>query len=220
MKLILLICLIGAAMSATTLTTGTATLWTLTYLTPAATTTSYNLTLAYSTGVTTGTTAVSASGFQIGVICLTTVANYTLTAASATNTGFGFGSTASGASTIDAITNWGPLTLHTLASVTYTSDTSLTLGASGTTCTLVTPTAPTWAVYVHTYTFSSVAVCGNLGIMGATWYARCFHKATSATLLSASSGAITVSAAKNVTVGASNFVTGATILAGIAYLQF
>jgi hypothetical protein len=220
MKLILLICLIGAAMSAELLTTGTTTLWTLTYLTPAATTTNYNLTLAYSTGVTTGTTEVSSgSTMQIGVVCLTTVANFSLVAASS-NAGFGFGSQATAASAINSITGWGALTLHILSAVTYTTDVLLTQTALGSACTLVSATAPTWAAYVHTYTFSSVAVCGNLGIMGGTWYARCFHKTSTAVIIGASSLDLVVSAAKNVTVGASNLAVGATILAGIAYLQF
>lgn len=219
MKLILLICLIGAAMS-NMLTTGTSTLWTLTYLTPAATTTTYNLTLAYSTGVTTGVTAVSASAGHIGVVCITTVANFTLTAGTTSQTGFAFGTTASGATTINNVTNWGALTLTSYSVMTYASDTSLATGATVASCTLLTPTAPAWAVYVHTYSFSIAATCANLGIKGATWYARCFHKTTSAVLTTATGATLVVSAAKNVTVGASTFAAGATILAGIAYLQF
>jgi hypothetical protein len=220
MKLILLICLIGAAMSATTLTTGTATLWTLTYLTPAATTTIYNLTLAYSTGVTT-TAVVNVLNAEIGVICLVLTSNFTLADAATGQAGFGFGSIATTASASnDAVTNWGPLTLFTLTAVTKTSETLITTTGAGTQCLLTSALTPTYAAFVHTYTFSAVAQCTGLGVMSATWYARCFHKATSATLLSAASAALTVSAAKNVTVQASTFAAGATILAGIAYLQF
>jgi hypothetical protein len=220
MKLILLICLIGAAMSATTLTTGTATLWTLTYLTPAATTNNYNLTVAYSTGVTASAT-VATSGQEIGVICLLTVANYTLTASATVNqTGFAFGQTATGTATNSAAAFWGPLKLTSFTSAKYASDTSITAGTVVADCALVTPTAPAYAAFVHTYSFSSVAVCPGLGIKGALWYARCFHKTATTVLTTGTTGSFVVSAAKNVTVGASTFAAGATILAGIAYLQF
>jgi hypothetical protein len=219
MKLILLICLIGAAMSATTLTSGTATLWTLTYLTPAATTTIYNLTLSYSTGVTT-TAVVNVASAEIGVICLVLTSNFTLADAATGQAGFGFASIASGGSASNnAVTNWAALTLYTLITVTKTTEVLITTTTTGTPCTLTSALTPTYAAFVHTYTFSAVAQCTGLGIMGATWYARCFHKATSANLLSTAQ-ALTVSAAKNVTVQASTFAAGATILAGIAYLQF
>jgi hypothetical protein len=223
MKLILLICLIGAAMSANLLTTGTGTLWTMTYLTPAATTTSYNLTLAYSTGVTTGTTQVSASAGHIGVVCIITTSNFTLTAASTANLGFAFGTTSTAITTINNVTGWGPLTLSSYNALTYTSDTTLVTGSAAAnvvSCTLLTPTAPTWAAYVHTYTFSSTSVCANVPLKSASWTARCFNKVTNAVLTTAVSATLTVSAARNVTVGASTFAAGATILAGIAYLQF
>jgi hypothetical protein len=221
MKLILLICLIATAMSATTLTTGTATLWTLTYMTPAATTTIYNLTLAYSTGATTGSTTVNAASAEIGVICITTTSNFTLADGATSQAGFAFASVAGagGPATIDAVTNWAALTLFTMTALTKTTDIQIITTTTGTACVLTSAATPTYASFVHTYTFSAVATCTGLGIQGATWYARCFHKATSATLLS-TAATFVVSAAKNVTVQASTFAAGATILAGIAYLQF
>jgi hypothetical protein len=209
-------------MSANLLTTGTTTLWTLTYLTPAATTTIYNLTLAYSTGVTTGTTTVITASQNIAVLCIITTLNFTLADLATSQSGFSFTSTAGsgGVATIAAVANWGVLSFHSLTLLTHTSDTAITTGASGTACTLVSATAPAYATYVHTYSFSTVAACTSLALKGVTWYARCFHKADGSTTLSTTGTTFTVSAAKNVTVGASTFAAGATILAGIAYLQF
>jgi hypothetical protein len=206
-------------MSANTLTTGTTTLWTLTYMAPAATTTIYNLTLAYSTGVTTAA-VVNVDTFSIGVICITLTSNFTLADGATAQAGFAFSSLATAAASNNAAAGWGALSLYVLASLTKTTDTSIiaTVAASST-CALTSAATPTYASFVHTYTFSAVAVCGTLGIRGATWYARCFHKTTSATSL-ATAATFPVSAAKNVTVQASTFAASATILAGIAYLQF
>jgi hypothetical protein len=224
MKLaILLICLISAATCANVLTTGTATSWTLTYLTPAATTTSVNFTLAYSTGATAQATLIALSASTIGVVCIITTSNFTVVDTTLAVRGFSFEAVSTAATaTNNAVAGWGALSIWTHPAMTHTSEASLMTGAGSSTCALTTvANTPAIASFVVTYTNSIPSACTNLAAKGVTWYARCYHKTDSATVANiAATATIAVTAARNVTVGASTFATGATILAGIAYLQF
>jgi hypothetical protein len=226
MKLVLLlICLIAVANCSNIMTTATTNLWTFTYLTPAATTTAYNFTLAYSTGETTGsTTQITLNPGSIGLICIVTTLNFTVVDTVAGSAGWSIEAASSAATVLsNTATGWGPITMTSHPGMTHTSETALTTGATSAACTLVTvANTPAYASYVHTYSNSALATCGNLAAKGVTWYGRCYHKTDTAAVMStaATDTSIVVSGAKNVTVGASTFVTGATILAGIAYLQF
>jgi len=224
MKLvILLICLISAATCAEILTSATANLWTFTYLTPAATTTIYNFTLAYSTGASSAATVITLNPGSIGVVCIITTSNFTIVDTADATTGFSFEASSTAATVLNNVaTGWGAITLQTHPSMTHTSETSLATGLVTADCPLVTvANTPAYADYVHTYSNSATASCTNVQIMGVTWYGRCYHKADSADVMAtATTITLTVSGAKNVTVGASTFAAGATILAGIAYLQF
>jgi hypothetical protein len=221
-SIIILILLIGAAMSQSTLTADTATQWQWSSMSPP-TGSAYNLTIVYSIGATTGaTTEVAASGEEIGLVCIVTTSNFTLADGATGQVGWAMTTTATadGAATIAAIANWGTLMVYPLTTVTHNTDILLTTGATATACTTGTVTASVTSEQVW-WLFTITATCANIPVYGATeWYGRCFHKTKSSSLVSASGNALAVSAAKNVTIGASTFAAGATILAAIAYLQF
>jgi hypothetical protein len=224
MKLaILLICLISTATCSEILTSTTATLWTFTYLTPAATTMAYNFTLSYSTGATAAADVITSPSNTVGVVCIITNSNFTVVSTDGASTGFTFEAISdAGSAKNNAAGAWNSLSLWTHPNMTHTSENSLMTGTGSSTCPLTTVVnTPIAANFVITYTNSIPLACTNLQAKDTTWYARCYHQVVSANIVSkAASVTITVSAAKNVTVGASTFATGATILAGIAYLQF
>jgi hypothetical protein len=225
MKLaILLILLIGSVMSSNTMTSATANMWTLTYLDVSSTAIIYNFTLSYSEGATANADIVTAAN-NMGLICIITTLNFTLADdATATNAAFSFSSGATtAAGDNEILTNWDALTAQTHPSMIHTTDTSLATGASTANCPLTTvANTPTFASYVVSWANSLPALCTNWPIKGATWYARCFHMDDQTKNIASTSSVtgVVVSGVKNVTIGASTFATGATILAGIAYLQF
>jgi hypothetical protein len=224
MKLvILLICLISAASCSEILTSSSSTLWTFTYLTPAVNTTAYNFTLAYSTGATVSAAVITTAGNTVGVVCIITTSNFTVVDTASSSVGFGFEAVSTAGTALnDVAAAWNAITLWTHPAMTHTSEISLDTGAGSSNCAMTTvANVPTAASFVITYTNSVPSACANLQAMGVTWYGRCYHQGDSVKVASiAGSVTIAVSAAKNVTVGASTFATGATILAGIAYLQF
>jgi hypothetical protein len=165
MKLVLLlICLIAVANSAEILTSATATLWTLTYLAPAATTTAYNFTIAFSTGATISADVITTNAEEIGVICIITTSNFTIVDTASASTGWSMGSAATRANALNsAAGNWGPLTLQTHPAMTHSSDSSIITGATTANCALVTvANIPAYAAFVHTYSNSALSACANL----------------------------------------------------------
>jgi hypothetical protein len=248
-NLILLFLVIGAAVcTEITLTNTTGDhLWKLTYL---ATTTgqTYSFTLSYTKPSVAATAASTLITFDnsIGVVCVPTLPDFSFVTTvarsafifSVTNpTGTGAGSSA----TNDATTNWGPLVLTYAAGgvyVTTAGSVTFSPGAAGfiSNCPLITPAAlPVIANGIVTYTFAIANACISLPKMGTAWSAKCFavidsvpgnapQLATLTTAANAIVGAMDVTVAGTTTTcatsGASTFATGATILAGIAYLQF
>jgi hypothetical protein len=222
MKLIIvLILLIGAAVSQTALTGSTSNLWELMSSSPT-TGTAYNLILRYGINAASGaTTTVATSGQDIGVVCIATTSNFTLAAGAVAQVGWSMQSTATGTATIAASANWGDILVYSLSAITHTSDTSLLTGATGTACTKSISLGTTISDQKAWWFFDITATCANLPAYGAVdWYGRCFHKVAAIDKANESGKTLVVSGAKNVTIGASTFATGATILAGIAYLQF
>jgi hypothetical protein len=218
-SIIILILLIGTAMSTTTFTSGTATKWQLLSSTPV-TGQTFDLQVMFSTGAATGDVAVS--GNTIGVICIVLTSNFTIAANTAGQAGFAMTSTASGGTAaISAITNWGALVTYPLATVTYVSDSGITTTLTSTACGAANVDAITLSNNEIKWAFDITGACANIPLITstATWYGRCFHKNTSAVSV-ATAATFVVSAPQNVTIGASTFAAGATILAGIAYLQF
>ena len=220
-SIIILILLVGTAMSQTTFTTDAVNKWKILSLTPDSTVT-YDLIAQYEIGAASGaTTQVATNGQDIGVVCIVTTSNFSLADGATGQVGWSMTSTATGTTTIASSTNWGSMLVTSLTALTHTSDTSLLTGATGTACT-TTNVLPVVVVDQILYWFFDITgACANIPLINAaTWYARCFHKAASTSLVSANSQTLVVSSAKNVTIGASTFAAGATILAGIAYLQF
>jgi hypothetical protein len=239
-NLIILLLVIGAAVSQIVLTTSTAAskalpIWTLTYVT----TTSlqyYSFTLSYNAG-TASTTFVDASTESSGVVCIFTTSAFALTAGAATTlpsismSVIGNGAAGSALAVTSVAANWNALVLTYHPALTYASATTVATGAGGLACAIVGGATPVIASFVATYTFSLVAGCGPLPQMGSVNYMRCSGVSQGALLATAGGVTATIIADKNVTVaattttcatttGASTFATGATILAGIAYLQF
>jgi hypothetical protein len=219
-SIIILILLIGTAISTTTMTSGTATKWQLTSSTPA-TGQTFDFQVMFSTGAATGNVATTTQ--EIGLVCLVLTSNFTIAANTAGQAGFAMTSTAgAGTAAISAITNWGAIVTKPLATVTYVSDVSITTTLTSVACAAANVDAITLTSNVIKWAFDITGACANIPLKSATttWYGRCFHKAASSTALVASANNFAVSAALNVTIGASTFAAGATILAGIAYLQF
>jgi hypothetical protein len=223
MKLIIiLILLVGTAISQTAYTTDTATKWTVASVDPTTSTgITYDFIARYGIGAASGaTTQVATIGQEIGLICLVTTSNFTLADGATAQVGWSFSSIATGTTTIAATTNWGDALVYSLSAITHTTDTSLITGATGTAC-ATTNVTPTTILSMEIYfLFDIVSTCTNVPVYKVNWYGRCFHKAASTNLIATSGNTLVVSSAKNLTVGASTFATGATILAGIAYLQF
>jgi hypothetical protein len=222
-SIIILILLVGTAISQVEFTADTATKWTLGSADPSTTTgITYDFTVRYGIGAATGaTTQVATVNQEIGLICIVTASNFSLADGVSGQVGWAMVSIATGTTTIGATTGWGNMLVWSLSAITKTTDTSLLTGATGTACT-TTNVLPTTLTNQEIYfLFDISGTCTNLPLFGAVdSYARCFHKAASTNLVSANAQTLAVSSAKNVTIGASTFAAGATILAGIAYLQF
>jgi hypothetical protein len=249
-NLILLLLVIGAVVSTTyNLTTPAspattaAPLWTLTYDSATAST-FYSLTLTYYAGDTASNEPVAISsgtaGSQnMGVACFITDSTFALvTTGTGTFPAFTFSipnavSTGTAATTA-ASTNWTPLamTAHVAATFTFTGTTFT--GGGFADCPIVqtdSTTLPTVTAFTASWTFTVAKLCGSLPVSGNAWYARCYAVEDADDLITIGTDAATLVAGNNVTVtattttcstttGASTFATGATILAGIAYLQF
>jgi hypothetical protein len=205
-------------MSQTTLTGADATLWQAQSATPT-TGSTYSMVVQYSIGASSGDTTTVTSTQDIGVVCLITTENFTL-ADGDTAAGFSLQTLSTGVATIAASTNWGVMLVYSLTAVTHTTDVQLVTGSTGTACTtsnvipMVISDEKAW------WFFDIADACTSLPLSTATWYARCFHKAAATDLASETGKTLVVSAAKNVTGAALTFATGATVLAGVAYLQF
>jgi hypothetical protein len=221
-SIIILMLLVATAMCEVQMTADAATLWKLTWESPESGFV-YKFKLTYSIGgASDAVTTVSPSGTEIGFVCLVTDANFTLTAASS-YAGWSMGSINAGLvdTTISSTTGWNTIFVYSMSAMTYASETSIVNGATGNLCPSVDSTAVTSVSAVITFNINVLATCANLPANGAaTWYGRCFHKAPSSALFSGASSSLVVSSGQNVTIGASTFTAGATILAAIAYLQF
>ena len=247
-NLILLFLVVGAVVNAIDLTTAaspTATtalpLWTIAYNTAVASK-YYSLTLTYYAGaaVTTPVAATGSAGTNsFGVICVFTASTFA-PAVSSANSAFSFTvpSTTNAASAVGATTaataTWATPTMQSYPTITYAAAPTLTLttvvdcpilNTAGTAV-----TAPTLSTFTATWVFTVANSCGNLPASGATWYAVCYPHLDTPAIITGTPTTSTLTGAKNITVtttattctttGASTFATGATILAGIAYLQF
>jgi hypothetical protein len=244
-NLILLLLVIGAVVNAvdlTTVTTASATtpLWTIEYV--AATGTNYyGFQLTYSAGTTASTnlaitTTGNAAG-NFGVVCLITDSAFTQTNG-ANYVGFGF----SVPRTAAAITNsdstpWGLLALTAYTTGAYATAPTYT-AATIVSCPLaITNTGTSLLPIINSTTYTATwditvsGLCGSLPPTGSTWYAKCYTVVDNIKIMSTATEASPITAGKSVTfttttttcsttTGASTFATGATILAGIAYLQF
>jgi hypothetical protein len=241
-NLILLFLVIGAAVStAVTLTNTTGDyLWTLTYATPA-TGSFYSFVVTYTRPTrasTAGDPLIAASQF-IGVACFPTISTFAFTTAVA-RPAFIFSATTTDANPAlnNADTKWGPLVLNYFSGALYTTGASAALNTGAAAplpaaCALVGATKPVLANGIATWTFTIAAACVDLPQMGTAHFAKCIAigtQAESLILVEKAITAATVFGAMDVTfpgttttcatAGASTFATGATILAGIAYLQF
>jgi hypothetical protein len=247
---ILLLLVIGAVVSTTyNLTTPAspattaAPLWTLTYDSATAST-FYSLTLTYYAGDTDPNTPVAAGAGaagtgNMGVACFITDSTFALVTSS---TGLfpafvwsvpnaGNGNTAA---TTAAGTSWGTLAMtgHVAATFTFTGTTFTGGGFADCPITQTDGTVlPTVSAFTASWTFTVAKLCGSLPVSGNAWYARCYAVEDTTSLITIGTAAADLVAGNNITVtatsttcstttGASTFATGATILAGIAYLQF
>jgi hypothetical protein len=239
-NLILLFLVIGAVVSTEVQLSTTAGdhVWKITY---AATTTgqfySFKLTYTKPTVAALVNQPYIAASQAIGVVCMPTVSTFDVTGAARSAFIFYILSSGSAIAANDAVTNWGALALGHLPAAIYTAATpDFVSGGSTSTCALTGATAPTSVVAgVATYTFTVAAACVDLPPMGTAWYAKCFAVPTIAVgdapyvvlktiatgfikgIMDVTFAGTTTTCA---TTGASTFATGATILAGIAYLQF
>jgi hypothetical protein len=244
-NLILLFLVIGAVVSTAVVLTNTTDAakaeWTLTYVTPASTAIRYSFILSYNSGNgTTEETLIAAETSSIGVVCIPTDPSYNLATTTTGRPAYSFSQigTAGNPSkntqaSVDA-THFGPLLMTYHPSTTYTTaDTTVTTLAAQIDCPLTNAGATNIVVAegVLTWTFTVAATCGNLPVMGQDFYARCWAVKNQGIVVSKADGVAitTLSGGKDVsivttttcaTTGASTFATGATILAGIAYLQF
>jgi hypothetical protein len=221
-SIIILILLVGTAISQTEYTTDTATKWTVASVDPTTSTgITYDFVARLGIGAASGaTTQIATIGQEIGLICLVTTSNFTLADGATAQVGWSFSSIATGTTTIAVSTGWGDMLVYSLSAITHNSDTSLTTGATGTACATTNVELTTIVSLEVYFRFDVTATCANVPVYGVNWYGRCFHKAASTNLVSDSGNTLVVSSAKNLTIGASKLATGATILAGIAYLQF
>jgi hypothetical protein len=244
-NLILLFLVIGAVVSTETTLTNTAedNLWKITYV---ATTTGqfYSFTLSFTTPTTLATnpaTIIPVAQY-VGVACVPTLSDFVIAVPAVVRGAFFFTAVNDGAggagdlATNQANTNWGPLVLTYAPSALYTADSTIDAGKLVRNCALGGGfDAPVIANNVATYTFTVAAACGTIPQMGTAWFGKCFAiKATAVATVPSTAdnvvpaadivGELDVTFPGTTTVcalnGASTFATGATILAGIAYLQF
>jgi hypothetical protein len=244
-SLILLFLVIGAVVSQITLTTGSATAapqWTLTYATPTGEN-FYGYTLALQAKDASSLTLLTGGATTFtGVVCKETTSTFDVITAAGPGWSWTFGNGGNAADSTTAA-NTGflimTLTYHPLMTITAaTAATAGTTGLGSIACQIVTaPTPLPTAGAANTLSWVSTGInsCGNLKASGVAFYAKCFNFVQQAATLqnTAASVAITaINTGTNVTVaasatstcatttGASTLATGATILAGIAYLQF
>jgi hypothetical protein len=243
-NLILLLLVIGAAVSQIALTTLAAQKWTLTYV--SASTSFYSFTLSYEvTGAAVPASYLVAASSNMGVVCIPTLSTFAINTTARAGFTFTVDNGAGGAAANNAEANWLPLKLISQPTMTYANSGSISTGtaADGTVCPIVIPAVtggntadfPTFSSGVVTWAFTVATPCGVLPAMGAAWYAKCYAVAsvligtTNVDDIAGAAVALTTVGENNVTVaatttvcavsGASTFATGATILAGIAYLQ-
>jgi hypothetical protein len=239
-NLILLLLVIGAVISQTALTTLAAEMWTLTYLTPTTTLDFARFTLTYQvTGAAVPANYITTSDDFIGVVCQPLLSTF---AAITPGNAIVFSVKGNGATASNnAEAAWDPLIMTELSTAVFTSATVITTGTVGALCPIVidTPSGgsankPSFSSGVVSWTFTVTSSCGSLPSMDTTWYARCYAIPSAAadagdvggsavTLAALGENNITYTAPTttcSTTTGASTFATGATILAGIAYLQF
>jgi hypothetical protein len=244
-NLILLFLVIGAVVSETTLTTiGTAAtaavpLWTITY--SAVTGLEYLSFVVTYFGGTADFEPVAKADDSFGVACLFTDSAFDV---NATQVRAGFSlSVVGNADTTGPVlvptkmsvdTNWQPLVMTSHPNIKYNSAIEIETGGSGVVCPLVGTPAdgkPVLTDLTATWTFTVQSGCGPIPQSGSAFYAKCFAIAsetkliattTTLTFIAAGITDVTIAAATTTcaTTGASTFATGATILAGIAYLQF
>jgi hypothetical protein len=244
-NLIILFLVIGAVVSQVVLTTGTATAaieWTLTYATPTGEN-FYGYTLQVKakdlSNAAMSTDASNAEFF--GVVCLETTSTFDH-ATPGPGWGWSMTSTGSAASTLGTVAGFATLTLtyFPLLDINEGAGTegigAGNTGATNTVCSVASTSAGVATTGVaNSVEFVTTAInsCGNLKASGVAFYAKCYNVAaqtapwsgtSTVTLTAINTGTnVTVSATAttcSTTTGASTLATGATILAGIAYLQF
>jgi hypothetical protein len=221
--------------------------WTLTYATPA-TGQVLSYTLALDTGSTaplTYTTAGLTRNF--GLACIITNSSHTVGSTIATGQpGFAFswlGQDGAIQNNVEATRIKSALVLTYFPTMFMTSVTGMTTGGSGTVCTANTFNAAGTATVettlnattlVSSWIVTSPNTCNALPLNTLGWYAKCYSIAdgaelfgltTTKNIVATNPTDVTVvstaaAAAACATTGALTFATGATILAGIAYLQF
>jgi hypothetical protein len=244
-NLILLFLVIGAVVSTTyPLTTqgdpdptAALPLWSIAYV--AVTGTSYySFELTYNAGSSTTQAVDDTDGEFVGVACMLTDSAHTLTDLDI-RAGISFSiaaSNAAGTQETGSTDNWQPLVMTSHPVMAFTDSLNMATGLGSIECPItITNTAddkPTITANVVSWTFTVADLCGSLPIMGETWYAKCWSipqgtfdlvaaaSTASVKIFGAMDVTITTAAASCATTGASTFATGATILAGIAYLQF
>jgi hypothetical protein len=235
-NLILLFLVIGAVVSQVTLTTGATVSpeWTLTYATPTGED-FYSYTITFGSADDSEINLhTSAAALFAGVVCLETDATF-----DHTTVGPGWAWTIANAndavSKNTAVTNYAALALTYFPALDINDDEAA--GSTGNNGVLCAATAAAGAAAITSssvgYVTTGINSCGNLKATGVAFYAKCYHIVAQSDTI-ATTGVVAIDAlttGTNVTVtataattcattGASTFATGATILAGIAYLQF
>jgi hypothetical protein len=245
-NLILLFLVIGAVVSdAIELTTTaaasvTAPLWTITFAAPATFEEYYSFTLTYNSGDSAQDVLPADNATptkSTGVACLFTDSAFALSDGDIrAGITLNINSAAAALSTSD-ISGWTALLMTAHPVMEYTDSGNLDTKAGGVDCPITVtntgnPDPVVDSAFIVSWTFTVANSCGALPQMGAAWHAKCWYVegTTQAKLLATASQAVVISGGKEVTVaaatttcattGASTFATGATILAGIAYLQF
>ena len=230
--IIVIILLIGFAMGAKSgkLINASTNMWTLTFNDIGTSTTiNRNMSLTIDSGTATGSYH-SATAKSVGVICLTTTNNYTLTANTASIASFVLSIAGTGATTTTAVTNWDALIMYSGSTATYVSDTAVTIVTTALgTCNAATPSTPSTSSatdfsITYAWTVATANTCTGAPTYAtlSSYYAKCMYKADHDTAASlntvvAHTGLASVT---NVTIGASTLAVGATIMAGTAYLAF
>jgi hypothetical protein len=175
-SIIILILLVGTAVSQSQFTTDVATNWQILSLVPDAGVT-YDLVVQYGIGAATGaTTQVATSGQDIGLICLVTTSNFSLADGATGQVGWSMSSTATGTTVISSSTGWGNMIVTSLTAITHTSDTSLITTTTGTAC-ATTNVLPVVTVSETLFWFFDItASCTNIPLnpTTTTWYFKKF----------------------------------------------